>query len=397
LLDKDFCQIENDARDTWPAARFLLNTIIIPNLIEALTSGVNVSTPLVSVIVPTYNRAYCLARTLDSVLAQTHPRFEIIVIDDGSTDETKTLVSNSYGHDARIKYFRQENQGVTAARNQGLVRAQGDYIALLDSDDVWLPWKLRLQLACFRLCGEVGMVWTDMQAVNPTGEIVSNAYLRTMYHAYRWWTMAGLFPESHPLPDQDLPAELAGTRVHVGNIFSQMVMGNLVHTSTVMLSRARLEKIQGFNEDLRVSGEDYDFHLRTCREGPVGFVEVASIHYQIGMPDCLSGRVYWAHAALNCLATVLRVLRHERSHVRLPRTMIRARLAEIHQWVGGALLEGGQQARARKHLLESLRHQRPQPRTLALLARASLPTALGDLLQRCWRRLKTVAQGQVAS
>jgi GT2 family glycosyltransferase len=355
-----------------------------------------VKTPLVSVIVPTYNRAYCLPRALGSILAQTHSRFEVILIDDGSTDDTRELVARSYGHDPRIKYVYQDNQGVTAARNAGLRLVQGDYIALLDSDDVWLPWKLGLQLACFRTCPDVGMVWTDMQARGPDGAVLAEAYLRTMYHAYRWFGQDELFPCSYPLPGDALPAELAGTRVHVGDIFSPMVTGNLVHTSTVMLSRERLAKVRGFNEELRVSGEDYDFHLRTCREGPVGFVDVASIQYQTGMPDRLTHKAYRAQAALNCLATVLPVLRRDRARIRLPRAMIRARLAEVHSWVGDALLERGQAAAARKHLLQSLRHSPLQPRALALLLRAALPGPAGDLLQRCWRSLKRASRLRMA-
>jgi GT2 family glycosyltransferase len=347
-----------------------------------------VSTPLLSVIVPTYNRAYCLPRTIDSVLAQNYPRFEIILIDDGSQDGTGTLVAHRYGHDPRIKYVYQDNQGVTVARNQALCRAQGDYIALLDSDDVWMPWKVRLQLACFRACPEIGMVWTDMEAVGPKGNVVNPAYLRTMYHAYRWFNLAELFPRSYSLADHSLLPELSGSRLHVGEIFSQMVMGNLVHTSTVMLTRERFEKVRSFNEALRVSGEDYDFHLRTCREGPVGFVDTASIQYQTGLADRLTGKAYRVHAAMNCLTTVLPALRQDRARICLPPSMIRARLAEIHQWAGDALLEAGQPAPAREQLLQSLRYRPIQPRTLTLLFRASLPERIGSWLQGCWHQLK---------
>jgi GT2 family glycosyltransferase len=347
-----------------------------------------VATPLVSVIVPTYNRAYCLPRALDSVRAQSYAHFEVVLIDDGSSDGTAELVARRYGHDGRIRYFHQANRGVTAARNAGLAQARGDYIALLDSDDAWLPWKLELQLTCFRQCPEVGMVWTDMQALDPQGNVVNPAYLRTMYHAYRWFQTADLFPRSYPLPASVLPPELAGARLHVGDIFSQMVMGNLVHTSTVLLARERMEKLHGCNEALRVAGEDYNLHLRTCREGPVGFVDAASILYQTGMPDQLTRRSTRIYASQNCMTTVLQTLRNDRDRIHLSRSMIRARLAEVHAWVGSTLLEDGQAGLARGHLLTSLRHSPLQPRTAGLLVRASLPEGLGNLLHRCWRRLK---------
>src|SRR5262249_48385780 len=154
-----------------------------------------------------------------------------------------------------------------------------------------------------------------MLALDPQGNVVSGAYLRTMYHAYRWFTPADLFDRSCLLPDDTLPAGLAGARLHVGDIFSQMVMGNLVHTSTVLLSRERFANVRGFNEALKVSGEDYDFHLRTCREGLVGFVDVASILYQTGMPDRLTAKAYTLYASQNCLTTVLDVLRQDRDRI----------------------------------------------------------------------------------
>jgi hypothetical protein len=209
-----------------------------------------------------------------------------------------------------------------------------------------------------------------------------------MYHAYRWFKTRDLFSESYSLPQAVLSVNIVGARLQVGNIYSQMVMGNLVHTSTVMVSRARLAKVHGFNEELRTSGEDYDFHLRTCREGPVGFVDIASIQYQIGMADRLTAPAYRVHAALNCIATVLPALRNDRARILLKRAMIRTRLAEVHQWAGDALLESGQAKWARKHLLKSLWYGPLQPRVFALLLRATLPNYAGSALRRWWRWLK---------
>ncbi len=99
-------------------------------------------TPIVSVIIPTYNRAPYVTEALDSVLAQTFTDYEIIVIDDGSTDNTKEVLQPYF---PQIRYFFQENQGVSAARNVGIREAKGEWLAFLDSDDVWLPKKLEIQ------------------------------------------------------------------------------------------------------------------------------------------------------------------------------------------------------------------------------------------------------------
>ncbi len=103
---------------------------------------------LVSVIIPTYNSAKFISSAVNSVLLQTYQAFEILIIDDGSTDNTKQVVEGF--EDDRIKYFYRENAGPSAARNLGLKNAKGDFVAFLDADDLWLPQKLEYQLDVFR-------------------------------------------------------------------------------------------------------------------------------------------------------------------------------------------------------------------------------------------------------
>jgi len=347
--------------------------------------------PLVSVIIPTFNRAYCVGQAIDSVRTQTHRNTEILVLDDGSTDETREFIEQSYAGDERVRYYFHENRGVTATRNRGINLCRGDFVALLDSDDIWSPWKLELQLACLRHRPEVGMVWTAMEAIGPGGELVSRSYLRTMYHAYRWFPrQEQLFPQSFPLAEivPGLVPVVGNRSFSTGEIFSQMIMGNLVHTSTVLLRRDRLDKVDGFNEELRISGEDYDFHLRTCREGPVGFIDMATIRYQTGMPDRLTANAYAVRAATNCLRTILPWIEHERAQINLPDWMLRLRLAEVHGWLGDVLLDAGDSSGARVHLLKSLRRQPWQPRALKLLTMASLPVIVRQPLRRLARALK---------
>jgi glycosyltransferase involved in cell wall biosynthesis len=105
------------------------------------------SNPEVSVVIPTYNRAGCIKDAIDSVLAQTFQDCEIIVVDDGSTDDTRQIIGR-YGQ--RVRYIYQQNAGVSAARNRGITEAQGEWVAFLDSDDIWLPHKLELQLSDIR-------------------------------------------------------------------------------------------------------------------------------------------------------------------------------------------------------------------------------------------------------
>ncbi len=336
-------------------------------------AGHTMPEPLISVIIPTFNRAYCIGKAIDSVRTQTHQNTEILVIDDGSTDGTRDLIDRTYADDPRVRYVFHENRGVTATRNRGLALVRGEFVALLDSDDTWSPWKLELQLACFRHRPEIGMVWTDMEAVGPGGEIISRAYLRTMYGAYRWFPrQEQLFPHSFSLAEiaPGLAPHLADRRLHTGDIFSQMIMGNLVHTSTVIIRRETLEKVGRFNEELLFCGEDYDFHLRTCRQGPVGFLDLATIRYQTGMPDRLTRDEYKVYAATNCVKSILPFIEQERARIDLSDRMIRLRLAHVHSWAGERLLNTGESSLARVHLRKSLSHQLWQLKAWKFLALA---------------------------
>ncbi len=341
--------------------------------------------PLVSVIIPTFNRAYCLPRTLDSALQQTHRNVELVITDDGSTDGTEALVAE-YAKKHRIVYRYQTNQGVSAARNRALEVASGDYVALLDSDDVWKPWKLELQLACLSRRPELGMVWTDMEALDPAGNVFSPRHIRTMYSAYGWFTLDKLFSGSTPLADiaPSLAENLGAARFHHGYIYSQMMMGNLVHTSTVLMTRERLERVKGFNEELHVAGEDYDFHLRTCKAGPVGFIDLPTIQYQRGMPDRLGE--YSVMIATNLLKTILPIFRTEQ--LDLPQSMIDAALAEAYEFLGSAHLNRGERGPALRALLTSLRYKPLQPAVLKSITLATLPPVLTELLRKSYRRFQ---------
>jgi GT2 family glycosyltransferase len=346
--------------------------------------------PLVSVVIPTYNRAYCLARTVDSALGQSYGNLEVLLVDDGSTDGTKGFVAERYGSDPRVRYIGQKNAGVSAARNTGMANARGALIALLDSDDIWLPWKLQLQVACMQAHPELVMTWTDMDAIDGSSQITP-AYLRRMYAAYRWFpTSEDLFTGSAPLATLcPALATTVGTRkFHFGDIFSKMVLGNLVHTSTVVLTREAAGRVKGFREDFRGAGEDYDYHLRTCREGPVGYLDVSSIQYERGLTDHIANPSNGIHFARNFLRSVQPIIDQERHRLTLSDQQIRGVLAKAHAWIGRELFEQGERAGAARELALSLRYQPWQPRILMMLAAAPLPPPLRTKVRHGVRALK---------
>ena len=123
---------------------------------------------LISVIIPAYNHAKYLSEAIQSVLNQTYQNFEILIVDDGSTDNTRQVVQNYT--DQRIKYIYQENRGLAASRNAGLRVTQGEYVAFLDADDIFLPHKLEVQLDWFEAHPSCGMVFSGFYFMNDRGE-----------------------------------------------------------------------------------------------------------------------------------------------------------------------------------------------------------------------------------
>jgi glycosyltransferase involved in cell wall biosynthesis len=206
--------------------------------------------PLISVVIPAFNRAWTLRNAVDSVLDQAYAPFELLVIDDGSTDETPALL-REYGD--RIRVFRQSNQGVSAARNRGIAAARGSLIALLDSDDRWLPGKLAAQAGFF--------------AANPEALLCQTEEL---------WVRNGV--------------RVNPRRRHQkrsGMIFEPSLALCLVSPSAVMVRRRLFDQVGLFDETLPAC-EDYDLWLRVARRHPVHLIETPLIVKHGGHADQLS-------------------------------------------------------------------------------------------------------------
>jgi len=186
--------------------------------------------PRVSVIIPAYNCAEYIAETIESVLNQTYHDYEIIVVDDGSTDATREVVE---GYGDRLQYIYQQNQGAAAARNHGIRLARGELIAFLDGDDLFLPDKLAVQVAYFDTNPSVGMVKTGWQMIDQHGKFVSNV---------EPW---------HYAPKLDL---------------ATLVLYKVSRPSALMLHRDWCERANGFNTNFAI-GEDLDLMLRLALMG----------------------------------------------------------------------------------------------------------------------------------
>ena len=206
--------------------------------------------PLVSVIIPTYNRGWILKETLNSVLAQDFTNFELIVVDDGSTDNTQDIL-NSYKEN--IIVLQQNNKGVSAARNMGITSASGRFIAFLDSDDLWLPKKLSIQVDFFNANTDALICQTE--------EI---------------WVRNGI-----RVNPKKRHKKLSG------NIFEPSLYLCLVSPSAVMIRHSLFEKTGMFNETLPAC-EDYDMWLRVSCRDPVYLIDIPLIIKRGGHSDQLS-------------------------------------------------------------------------------------------------------------
>ncbi|WP_031434784.1 glycosyltransferase family 2 protein [Methylomarinum vadi] len=208
----------------------------------------------ISVIVPTYNRCRYLKRALRSVYAQSYAPYEVIVIDDGSGDDTAAMVQKQF---PEVKYFFQSNKGVSAARNLGIKQATGDWIALLDSDDEWLPSKLQLQ-----------------------AESLKDQNDKKVCHTEEIWIRHGR--RVNPMHKH---------RKSGGWIFRQCLPLCVMSPSSIVLHRSIFDKVGMFDESLPAC-EDYDLWLRITAHYPVLFIEQPQIVKYGGHDDQLS-RKYW--------------------------------------------------------------------------------------------------------
>ena len=200
---------------------------------------------LVTVVVPSYNMAHFLPQAVESALGQSYPHLEVQIIDDGSTDETPRVVRQWDGN-PRVRVHRQANGGLSHARNQGIALGRGNFIALLDADDIWLPEKLALQMPLFDGRPEVGVVYSGFDRM-----------------------------------DRDGRSEPKGPhRMHRGRISGRLLIENFVPASSAVVRRECFERHGGFDTALR-TGEDYEMWLRLSAHYQFDYVEQPVMRYRI--------------------------------------------------------------------------------------------------------------------
>lgn len=226
---------------------------------------------MISVILPTYNRAYCLEASMRSVLNQSYPDLELIIVDDGSDDGTKELVGKIQKTDPRVRYFyTQINQGAAAARNYGIEQANGDYVAFQDSDDLWRQEKLSVQ----------------MQRLEETG--AQFCYHEVQYDfGNRQYAI---------LPQREIPVDKKE-----GDIYAQMLYDNLVACPALLVKRTCINQIGMFDTQMKAL-EDYDLALRLAKEYKAAFVDQVLVDTGYTQGSVSLQAVNYLNASCNLLA-----------------------------------------------------------------------------------------------
>jgi len=202
----------------------------------------------ISVVIPAYNAAEFILESINSVLLQSVPVHEIIVVDDGSTDNTFALCNKLAKNEPTLKLISQQNQGVSSARNKGINCAEGNWVAFLDSDDIWLPKKIELQLNLLKYYPEIKMILTDELLFADDQIISQSVYLNTSF--------------ASQLPTQPGP---------IDKIMTFLLTESFVSTSSVLVNKKLLVKSGLFNTNISIC-EDRELWIKLANNAKVGLV-----------------------------------------------------------------------------------------------------------------------------
>jgi len=259
--------------------------------------------PTVSVIIPTYNRRDLVQRALESVFAQNYRNFEILVVDDGSTDDTRAVLEGR----PQVRYIFQENAGPGKARNVGIRRSQGDLIAFLDSDDVWFSQFLEYQVSVLTRHQEVALVCARCAVGKKESKYFPNA------------------------------RELV-----VGDLYPELYRQSFVRTPATMVRRRCLETVGGFNEAYRWC-EDHDLWLRIAARYPIAYVNRCLV--RIGRHGDNISRDLMRQLDVH-LSIALEVLEKNYDRHRIPEVVYQDRVSKRYLQFSRFFFLRGEQAKA---------------------------------------------------
>jgi GT2 family glycosyltransferase len=257
----------------------------------------------VAVVIPTYNRAGQIGETIRSVLAQTLPPAEVVVVDDGSADDTEAVCA---AFAPRVQYRPQANAGVSVARNRGVELTRSELIAFVDSDDLWKPDKLAIQVAALEAHPSAGWSITDCDVIDADSQVVSSRR--------GFASVFSVFGAEHASADELFGRYLTPATIRaagsdhpawVGDAWLPLFLGNFVLPSSAMVRREAFQRAGGFDPALRVA-EDTEFFHRLSATSQVAIVMEPLIEYRMGQAGSLSSAAHTKAMICNALESLRR-------------------------------------------------------------------------------------------
>ena len=335
--------------------------------------------PLVSVVLPAYNASLTVRETLESVLAQTYENLEVIVVDDGSTDDTWSVLK-SFG--SSIRAIRQQHSGIATCRNTGLHAASGEYVALMDSDDLCEPERIATQVEFLRRFPQVVLCSSDFSGFDAKGRL-ADSYCGVYYQqcsASRGGPAArypqhGTLDISHALAER--PGHPLLVPAYCGNVYEELVHGNFVHPPTVMFRRTLLRQVGFFDVDVPIVCE-WDWLVKVARMGELGFIDRPLLRYRRSESQISAS---W-RTPMDSLQVALRICHRDPLLFQREPTRFRRHFGSLSLDAADACVEQNPR-RAIQLVMESiLRYRTVQKLTFRILLKAVLPNALLDRIRR---------------
>lgn len=313
-------------------------------------------TPRVSVVIPVYNGARYFAHTIESVLAQTYSAKEIVVVDDGSLDSSQEVVAR-YLHHSNVRLITQKNAGVAAARNTGIRNTAGEYIALVDQDDIWLPDKLALQVGYLDEHPEVALVHSNIHFIDGVGERI---------------------------PDP----EWAWVAPTYGQVLPELIQWNRICTCTVLLRKSVLEQAGLFRQELAPS-DDWDLWLRIAARHLIGFVDTVTACYRVHQENESRNLLKMQEAEIRVVETFVREYPGA-----VGEAISRAKLCSLYSEAAHLLERSGRHTEARGYWLRAMRKNPVASKPYVSLIWGALPVRQRRALAWYGERVRGLLKGK---